>query len=88
MTLDELRRHLMDLPPHERAEIAYELLDSVSDEEMDDDPAEAESAWASEIQRRIDEYDAGLVEAVPAEEVFAKARALVRRIEQERAQLQ
>ncbi|HLM69391.1 MAG TPA: addiction module protein [Longimicrobium sp.] len=87
MTLQELRKHLMDLPRHERAEIAYELLDSVSDDELDEDPAEVEAAWAAEIKRRIDEYDAGLVEAIPAEEVFAKARALVRKIEQDRAQL-
>jgi putative addiction module component (TIGR02574 family) len=87
MSIDEIRRHLMELPRHERAELAYELLDSVSDDELDEDPAEVEAAWALEIKRRIDEYDAGLVESIPAEEVFAKARALVRKIEREQAQL-
>mgnify|MGYP004496455335 CR=1 FL=1 len=86
MSIEELRKHLMDLPRHERAEIAYELLESVSDEDPDEDPADVEAAWASEIKRRIDDYDAGLVTAIPAEEVFAKARALVRKIEQSRAQ--
>lgn len=57
-----------------------------ADDELDEDPAEVEAAWAAEIKRRIDEYDAGLVESIPAEDVFAKARALVRKIEQERAQ--
>lgn len=87
MSIDEIRKHLMDLPRHERVEIAYELLDSVSDDDLDEDPAEVEAAWALEIKRRIDEYDAGLVEAIPGDEVFARARALARRIEQERAQL-
>lgn len=87
MTLQELRKHLMDLPRYERAEIAYELLDSVSDEDLDEDPAEVEAAWADEIKRRVDEYDAGLVEAITAEDVFARARALVRKVEQDRAQL-
>lgn len=86
MSIDELRKHLMDLPRHERAEIAYELLDSVSDDLLDEDPADVEGAWESELKRRIDEYDAGLVTAIPAEEVFAKARALARQIEQSRVQ--
>jgi putative addiction module component (TIGR02574 family) len=87
MSIDEIRKHLMELPQHERAELAYELLDSVSDDDLDDDPAEVEAAWAPELKRRIDEYDAGLVESIPAEDVFARARALVRQVEQERAQV-
>lgn len=49
-------------------------------------PAAVEAAWAEEIKRRVDEYDAGLVTGIPADEVFARARALIRAVEQERAQ--
>ena len=32
--------------------------------------------WEAEIQRRLAEYDRGEVQAIDAEEVFAKARRL------------
>lgn len=85
-SLQELREQLMELPPHQRVELAYELFESVDEDELDEDPAAVEAAWAEEIKRRVDELDAGLVTTIPAEEVFAKARALVRRVEEERAQ--
>lgn len=44
----------------------------------DTDPAGVEHAWEEEIRRRIDEYRSGAVKAVPASEVFAKARARLR----------
>lgn len=84
--VDELRKCLMELPPDERAELAYQMLDSVAEDELDEDPEDVEAAWAEELKRRIDDYDAGLVTAIPAEEVFARARALVRAVERERAQ--
>ena len=45
-------------------------------EELDGpvDP-DAEQAWLAEIQRRSADFDAGLVRAVPAEQVFARIRA-------------
>jgi putative addiction module component (TIGR02574 family) len=58
----------------------------VADEDLDEDPAEVEAAWAEEIKRRIDEYDAGLVSSIPGDEVFARARALARKLEMERVQ--
>jgi putative addiction module component (TIGR02574 family) len=42
----------------------------------DETPSDVEAAWAEEIKRRIDELDAGLVSSIPADEVFARARAL------------
>lgn len=86
MSLQELREQMMELPPHQRVELAYELFESVDEDELDEDPAAVEAAWADEIKRRVDEYDAGLVTGIPADEVFAKARALVRAGERERAQ--
>lgn len=36
---------------------------------------EIEEAWATEIERRIAEVDAGTVQLIPAAEVIASARA-------------
>jgi putative addiction module component (TIGR02574 family) len=41
--------------------------------------AEVERAWEEEIRRRLEEYRAGEVQAIPAAEVFAEARARLRR---------
>jgi putative addiction module component (TIGR02574 family) len=45
-------------------------------EELDGpiDP-DADQAWLAEVQRRSADFDAGLVQAIPAEEVFARVRA-------------
>jgi putative addiction module component (TIGR02574 family) len=83
-SLKDLREQLMGLPPHQRVELAYELFESVDQDDLEDDPAAIEAAWADEIKRRVDEYDAGAVASIPGAEVFAKARALVRQVEQER----
>lgn len=36
---------------------------------------EADRAWLDEVQRRSAEFDAGLMETIPAEEVFERVRA-------------
>lgn len=41
--------------------------------------ADVEPAWLDEAQRRSHELDTGAVQAVPAEEVFAKARTELKR---------
>jgi putative addiction module component (TIGR02574 family) len=49
-------------------------------EELDGPPdAGVEQAWLEEAQRRSRELDAGTVDAIPAEEVLAKARAELKR---------
>ena len=37
--------------------------------------AHAELAWLEEVQRRSAEFNAGLVETIPAEEVFERVRS-------------
>lgn len=85
MSLQDLREQMMELPPDQRVELAHELFESVDDDELDEDPAAVEAAWAEEIRRRVDDLDAGRVETVPSSEVFAKARAISRAVSQERA---
>ena len=62
------------LPPEQRERLVDELLHSLNE------PAAAElsRAWEAEIERRLARYDRGEVEAIDAEDVFAKARRLVR----------
>lgn len=63
---DEIRR----LPAREKERLLQVLL-----EELDGpSDADAEAAWLEEVQRRSSEIDEGLVETIPAEEVFAKLR--------------
>ena len=71
--IDELTRKARALPPEERIRLAEELLSSVqeSDEEI-------EAAWAEEIERRLEEVESGTAKLIPAEEVFAEIRRLLK----------
>ncbi|RVT47428.1 addiction module protein [Rubrivivax albus] len=62
------------LPREERERLVDELLESLNEPAA----AELDVAWAAEIERRLAAYDRGEVQALSAEEVFAKARALAR----------
>lgn len=55
----------LKMPVRERAEIAQQLLESL-DREID---INVESAWQSEVERRISELDSGKVACIPWEEV-------------------
>ncbi|HYW13923.1 MAG TPA: addiction module protein [Longimicrobium sp.] len=50
-----------------------ELVDD-ADDNGDDDPAEAEAAWAAEIQLRVDEIRSGKTKTYAAEDVIAAMR--------------
>ncbi len=71
MTREELEARARQLPREERARLAETLISSLDDE------AEVERAWDEEIRRRLQELDAGSVETVPGEEVFAELDKLV-----------
>jgi putative addiction module component (TIGR02574 family) len=57
----DLLQEAMKLPPEARAALAGSLLASL-DDKVD---ADAEAAWAGEIERRIRELDQGAVKTVP-----------------------
>ena len=71
--VEELSRKARALPPEDRIRLAEELLATV--QEVD---AEVEQAWDAEIRRRIAEIDSGTAKLVPAEEVFAEVRRLLK----------
>ena len=74
MDRETLEREALGLPAADRAKLAHELLESLDALS----PAELDELWLDEAERRLKEFDAGSVELIPAEEVFRKARALLK----------
>ena len=73
--VDELSARARALSAEDRARLAEELLESLQGEA----DADAEAAWDREIDRRVAEIESGTVRLIPAEEVHAEARRLIRR---------
>ena len=71
----EFQEELDKLSPRQRAELARTLIDSL-DEDLDDD---VEQIWLDEAARRYEAYRCGEMTSRPAAEVFARARARLRR---------
>lgn len=71
--IDELSRKARSLPPEERIRLAEDLLSSVQDSDE-----EIEAAWEEEIKRRLEEVESGAAKLIPAEEIFAEIRRLLR----------
>ncbi len=72
--LAELAQRTLSLPADERARLAELLLSSLEAEPM----SSVEAAWDEEIRRRLAAYDRGEVQAIDAEQVFARASAIAR----------
>jgi len=70
--VSELVKRGRSLPPEDRERLVDQLMESLNERAA----SELDAAWEAEIQRRLDEYDRGEVQAIDAEEVFAKARRL------------
>ena len=71
--VEELSQKARALPPEERVRLAEELLATVQEVDL-----EIEAAWDEEIRRRIAEIDSGAAKLVPADEVFAEVRRLLK----------
>ena len=73
-TAAELAHLGRQLPLEERERLVDDLLASLNE------PAarELDEAWAAEIEHRLAAFDRGEIQALSADEVFAKARALAR----------
>jgi putative addiction module component (TIGR02574 family) len=69
--LKDIAAEALELPLTARAELASQLLDSLDD--LSDE--QNEQLWAAEAERRYAEYKAGRIEAIDAEEVFARLAA-------------
>jgi putative addiction module component (TIGR02574 family) len=69
--LKDIAAEALELPLTARAELASQLLDSLDDLSEE----ENDQLWAHEAERRYADYQAGRIDAVPAEEVFQRLRA-------------
>ena len=67
----QIAAEALELPLTARAELASQLLASLDDLSEE----ENEQLWAQEAERRYAESKAGRIDAVPAEEVFARLRS-------------
>ena len=72
--VEELSRKARALPAEDRVRLAEEHLATVQEADT-----EIEAAWKEEIRRRIAEIDSGTAKLIPAEEVFAEVRRLLKR---------
>jgi putative addiction module component (TIGR02574 family) len=72
---DKLLEGALLLPADERASLVEKLLQSLNL------PTEAEvnRLWVEEAERRVAQIEAGKVELIPGEQVFAKIRAKYQR---------
>lgn len=70
-TIDTLTQDAMHLSEDQRITLAHRLLSSIEPPESE----QIESAWNTEIKRRISRFRKGLVETIPADEVFAQLDA-------------
>jgi putative addiction module component (TIGR02574 family) len=71
----DLLEQALKLPPAARAALADSLVESL-DEDVDED---AQDAWATEINRRVQELDSSVVRSVPWNEARRQLRARLRR---------
>jgi putative addiction module component (TIGR02574 family) len=78
MTTKQVEAAALKLPKRDRARLARKLLDTIPLKPGDEDP-DILAAWIAEAERRIDEFEAGRMPVIPADEVFKRLRASTRR---------
>lgn len=71
-SLAEVKDEALRLPPEDRARLAVQLLASL--EESAESAEEIEKLWLAEAERRFQELRGGVVQGIPAREVFAELR--------------
>jgi putative addiction module component (TIGR02574 family) len=62
---EKLIEEALSLPPDERAAVAERLLSSLEPE-----LSQIDQLWAAEAEDRLNAYNRGEIEAIPADEVF------------------
>ena len=74
-TIEDIENEIRSLSADDRMHLLRDLIADL-DGSMDED---VEKAWLEEAERRYKDLKEGKVELIPAEEVFAKARARLKR---------
>lgn len=65
---EKILREALNLPPEDRAEVLERLLATF----QEPPDAEMDKLWAAEAEDRLNAYDRGELNSVPADEVFAR----------------
>lgn len=73
-TFAEILNAAMNLPPHQRGELATVLQESVAEERPTTAPLRLSDAWQRELARREAEVDAGTASYVTYEQMRERAR--------------
>lgn len=73
--ISDIEREVRGLDRSQQERLLRALLEEL------DGPADADAdrAWLEEVERRSREFDAGLVRTIPADEVFERVRARLKR---------
>jgi len=74
-TIEDIENEIRSLSADDRMHLLRDLIADL-DGSMDED---VEKAWLEEAERRYKQLKEGKVELIPAEEVFAQARARLKR---------
>ena len=74
-TVEDIENEIRSLSADDRMHLLRDLIADL-DGSMDED---VEKAWLEEAERRYKELKEGEVELIPAEEVFSRARARIKR---------
>lgn len=74
VSLAEVENQARMLSQDERARLAEVLLESIQDGSV----SEIEAAWPLEIGNRVAAYERGENRTIPAEDVFAEAKRIIR----------
>lgn len=74
MKTKELIAEISDLPVEQRARIADLILQTLNTPDPD-----IEIVWIQEVEERVEEYEKGKVELIPAQEVFKSLREITRK---------
>ena len=70
--LEIVESQALKLTAEERAQLADRLITSLFEDH------EIESAWAAEVERRIEEIESGRAKLIPAADSIARARAAIK----------
>ena len=71
-SLPEIEKDALRLSPQDRARLVVRLLSSL--EGTVESPEEIEKLWITEAERRFQELRDGVVQGIPAREVFSELR--------------
>jgi hypothetical protein len=71
-SLPEIEKDALGLPPEDRARLAVRLLSSL--EGATESPEEIEKLWIKEAERRFQQLCDGVVQGIPARDVFSELR--------------